>query len=342
MMFALFTAHDRTLDEGRAVWRIAEEVGFDAIGVVDSPLLMREALVSLAALAIDTTRVQIFSSVMNTRTRHPTVTAGAYLGLRDLAGDRAFLAFGAGDSSTHAIGLGAARLADMAEYVTAVRDLLRGETASFQGRSFKGAWHGYEPFEPRLFLSAHGPKALATAGRVADGVICGFGLLPETVERAERIIAESAESVGRDPESIEIWHVAHYCPADTLEDGFLYSGGSGSWLLARGSLEGKLIPEHLHQPIRDVADTWRLDTHGRANPRTVEVAKRTGCLEYLVARGGGLVGPVDTPAVLRELGDRGVRNILFVALGADKQAIVRGLGKAIEQARSPARRGPPC
>jgi alkanesulfonate monooxygenase SsuD/methylene tetrahydromethanopterin reductase-like flavin-dependent oxidoreductase (luciferase family) len=335
--FAFFTAHDRTLAEGRAVWRAVEDAGFDAIGVVDSPLLMREAFVSLAALALDTSRAQIFPCVMNTLTRDPTVTAGAYVGLRDLAGDRAFLAFGSGDSSTHGTGLGTARLAHMAEYVTAVRALLRGETAEFQGRRLKGAWHGFEPLEPRLFLSAHGPKALATAGRVADGVICGFGLMPDTIACAERIVRQAAEEAGRDPDAVEIWHVAFHCPAETVEDGFLFANGAGSAVLARSGLEGKLVPDHLVDAVRAVGETWTLDTHGRANPRTVEVARETGCLEYLVQRGGGLVGPVDAAAQIRELRDRGAENLLFVSLGADKLGLVDQLGAALAEVRAATR-----
>jgi 5,10-methylenetetrahydromethanopterin reductase len=335
MRFALFTAHDRALSHARAVWQTAERVGFDAIGVVDSPLLMRELFVSLAALALDTSRVQIFSCIMNTLTRDPTVTAGAYLGLQDLAPGRAFLAFGSGDSSTHGVGLGTAPLRHMQEYISAVRALLAGETASYQGRTLHGAWGDFEPASCRLFMAAHGPKALASAARVADGVICGYGVLPETIAHAEWIVSENALSVGRDPGEIEIWHVVYYCPADTVEEGFLHANGAGAAVLARSGLDGKLVPEHLTEAVRAVAQTWTLQRHARANQRTLEIARDTGCLEYLVARGGGMVGPVDGPAAIRELAARGVRNVLFVALGADKRALVQRLGAALAQVRGP-------
>jgi len=329
MEFAVFTAHDRTLDEGREVWRAAERAGFDAIGVVDSPLLMREAFVSLAALAADTSRARIFPCVMNTLTRDPTVTASAYLGLRDLAGDRVFLAFGSGDSSTHGTGLGTARLAHMAEYIGAVRAMLQGETAVYEGRQLTPAWHGFDPIAPRLYLAAHGPRALAVAGRVADGVICGFGLLPETIAHAEAIVRRSASEAGRDPDAIEIWHVAYYCPAETVDDGFLHANGAGAAVLARSGLQGKLVPEHLHEAVRAVGATWTLDRHGRANRRTLEVARATDCLDYLVDRGGGLVGPVDPAARIAELQRRGVERLLFVALGDDKLRLIRQLGQAL-------------
>jgi 5,10-methylenetetrahydromethanopterin reductase len=331
--FGLFTAHDRGLAEAREVWRAVERAGFDAIGVVDSPLLMREAFVSLAALAADTVRARIFPCVMNTLTRDPTVTAGAYLGLRDLAGERAFLAFGTGDSSTFGAGLGTARLAHVAEYIDAVRALVRGEPATYQGRRLKGAWGGHEPIEPRLFLAAHGPKALATAGRVADGVLCGFGLTEATIAHAEGIVREAAEGAGRDPDAVEIWHIAYYCPAPTLDQGFLHSNGAGAAVLARRGLDGKLVPPDLVGAVAAVGDTWTLEEHGRANPRTLEVARSSGCLDYLVERGGGLIGPVDPAQAIKRLADRGVRRLLLVALGADKLELVAGLAPVLRALR---------
>jgi alkanesulfonate monooxygenase SsuD/methylene tetrahydromethanopterin reductase-like flavin-dependent oxidoreductase (luciferase family) len=185
-----------------------------------------------------------------------------------------------------------------------------------------------------LFLAAHGPKALATAGSVADGVICGFGLTAAAVEHAERLVRCAAEQAGRDPDAIEIWHVAYYCPADTVEEGFLHAGGAGAAVLSRHGLAGKLVPEHLLAAVRAVGETWTLETHGRASERALEVARRSGCLDYLVERGGGLVGPVDSAQVIRGLAERGVDRLLLVALGPDKLALVEGLGPVLADLRA--------
>lgn len=329
MQVGVFTAHDRSLPEALAVWRRAEELGFDAVGVVDSPMIMREALVSLTALALSTTRVRILPSVLNTLTRDPTVVAGAYLGLHDLVGDRVTLAFGAGDSSTHGVGLGTARLAHMREFIAAVRGLVRGEAVTYQGRTLRGAWQAAQEVRARVLMSAHGPRALAAAGAVADGVISGFGMLPETVAEAERLVREGAERAGRDPSGIEIWHVAYYCPAETLQEGFVHANGGSAAVLSRGGLAGKLVPRHLEDAVRAVGATWTLDTHGRANRRALEVAEETGSLDYLTQRGGGLIGPVDLPAALRDLAARGVERLLVVALGHDKLRLVEDLGAAL-------------
>ncbi len=330
LQYGMFTAHDGSFDTARRVWRAAEEEGLSAIGIVDSPLLMPEAFLSLATAAIDTSRIRIFSSVLNTLTRDPTVTAGGLFGLNELAPGRAFLAFGAGDSSTFGVGLGHATLAQMSEYITAVRALLHGEKVTYQGRTLKGAWKPFEPLDVKLYMAAHGPKALATAGQVADGVLCGFGLLPETIAYAESTVRESAERAGRDPQTIEIWYLPFFCPAPTREQGFLWSNGCGAAVLSRPSLDGKLVPADKIRGIEEVGRTWTLDRHARANPDTLAVAQRTGVLDYLIARGGSLVGPIDDGVkIIRELHEFGARNLLFVALGDNKLDLIRQLGQLL-------------
>lgn len=327
--FGVFTAHDLDLSRALEVWRTAEESGLDAIGVVDSPLLMREALVSLTALVYETSEVRVMSTVMNTLTRDPTVVAGAYLALRDLAGDRVSLAFGAGDSSTVGAGLSTASPARMGEYLDAVRDLMAGREATFEGRNLQGVWGVGAEHPAPLLMSAHGPRALAAAGGHADGVISGFGVLPETVAHAESLVHAGAVEAGRDPDAVEVWHVAHYCPAPTVAEGFLHANGASASVLARGGLAGKLVPDHLQDAVRRVGAAWSLDRHGRANQEAVDAAVASGSLDYLVARAGGLVGPVDLAAQFQVLAAAGVRNLMVVALGSDKVDLMRSLGSGV-------------
>jgi alkanesulfonate monooxygenase SsuD/methylene tetrahydromethanopterin reductase-like flavin-dependent oxidoreductase (luciferase family) len=331
----VFTAHDLDLARALEVWRTAEHSGLDAVGVVDSPLLMREAFVSLTALAYETSRIRMMSTVMNTLTRDPTVVAGAYLGLRDLAGGRVALAFGAGDSSTVGAGLGTASPARMGEFLEAVRDLMSGREATFGDRVLRGVW-GVPGSAAPLLMSAHGPRALAAAGRHADGVICGFGVLPETIARAETLIRAGALEAGRDPEALEIWHVAHYCPAPTVAEGFLHANGASASVLARGGLAGKLVPDHLQDAVRRVGAAWSLERHGRPNEEALDAAVASGSLDYLVSRAGGLVGPVDLPAQLHVLAAAGVRNLMVVALGSDKVDLMRTLGGGVAAYREQA------
>lgn len=123
------------------------------------------------------------------------------------------------------------------------------------------------------------------------------------------------------------------CPAETREDGFVYANGGNAAILSRSGLAGKLVPDHLQDAVREVGDTWTLETHGRASWRAAKVAMNNS-FDYLVQRMGGLIGPVDLTEGLRDLADRGVRNLMVVALGADKLKLMDGLGEGIAGLRS--------
>lgn len=63
------------LEELAVSARLAEDMGFDYIGIPDSQSLWRELYVSLSVVANATRRVRIGPTVTNALTRHPAVTA---------------------------------------------------------------------------------------------------------------------------------------------------------------------------------------------------------------------------------------------------------------------------
>lgn len=306
-----------------------ERLGFDFLGVPDTPLLMREVYVSMAAIALATERIRLAVTVTNPLTRDPSVTAGSILAINDLAPGRLSVGFGSGDSSTHGTGLGGAKMAQIAKYITTIRGLMAGDEVEYHGRRLKAAWNDWEPWDIQLLWAAHGEKSLYHAGRVANSVISGFGLLPETIARAEELIRNGAADAGRDPHDVRIWYRAHVSPGETVEDGFLRSNMASAYQFSRNGFEGKLVPVDLQDAIAQVASRFSLRTHSRANPEALEIAKRTGVLDYLVARAGGLIGPVDYTAQVEQLRNWGVENLIFVALGDDKRQVIRDLAHTV-------------
>src|SRR5947209_1522301 len=74
--------------------RLVEEAGFDAIWMVDTPLIAGEIFdpyVDLAVCAQHTSRVRLGPAVSNFSLRHPIATAAAILSLDRLSGGRAAL-----------------------------------------------------------------------------------------------------------------------------------------------------------------------------------------------------------------------------------------------------------
>ena len=329
MQFGVIPSPDVPLTTSVTWAQEAERLGFDVVGVPDTPLLMREAYVSLTAIALSTTRLDLMLSVTNALTRDPSVTAGSIVALNDLAPGRLWVGFGAGDSSTYGTGLGGSKLAQTEEYLTTIRGLIAGEEVEYKGRKLKGAWRDWQPWDLPLMIAAHGERSLYTAGRIADKVISGFGLLPETIARAQELVRNGAADAGRDPSTIEIWYRAHVSPGQTTEEGFLHSNMASAYQLSRNGFAGKLVPPELQAGLAEVAAEFSLQTHSRANPAALDVAKRTGVMDYLIARAGGFIGPVDFRGQAQRLRDDGVRNLIFVVLGSDKLKVMRELADRV-------------
>ena len=57
--------------------QLAEQLGFDIAGIGDSQSLFRDVYVCEALVAINTKSIRFGSRVINPKTRHPAVAAGA-------------------------------------------------------------------------------------------------------------------------------------------------------------------------------------------------------------------------------------------------------------------------
>jgi 5,10-methylenetetrahydromethanopterin reductase len=189
--------------------RLADELRFSTLWMLDSHLLFREVYTLLGALAVSTRRIRLGTAVTNPLTRHPTVTASAFATLAELSGGRATLGISVGDSALKSMNLEVARMSTLAETVALCRKLLRGEAVSF-GQASKAQLQHAAPEVP-IYVAATGPKMLGLAGRIADGVILMNGVAPEFIREAVRIVHEGAREAGREPESakIAVWAACH-------------------------------------------------------------------------------------------------------------------------------------
>ena len=138
--------------------RLAEEQGFEYIGIPESQSLAHEVYVSLTVVAQATTKPLIGPTVTNPLTRHPAVTASAIASINDVSGGRAFLGIGTGDSAVLNLGLRPAKHAQMREYIEAVRTVLTGQPYDYKGRQIHVKWS--QSVVP-LMISAEGPRTLA-------------------------------------------------------------------------------------------------------------------------------------------------------------------------------------
>src|SRR5438067_9258364 len=139
-----------TVDDLTAVWRRAEDLGFDWVSIWDhfyaadatGGAVCFEAVAAHAALACATSRVRCGSLVYSVGYRHPAVLANAIATIDHLSGGRADLGLGAGWSQIEYDAYGIefpstrVRLDQLEEAAACVRSLLRDGSTTFAGEHF--------------------------------------------------------------------------------------------------------------------------------------------------------------------------------------------------------------
>lgn len=158
--------------------RLAEELGFAAAWVYDSPLLFDDPYTTLARAAERTSRIALGVGVVVPGLRAPAVTAAALASVSSLAPGRVRLALGAGFTGRFTFGLPPVSLRRLEREVHDVRALLAGEEAIHEegGKPVRlipvpGA--GSDAPVP-IYVACRGLKAQALAGRLGDGAMSGI------------------------------------------------------------------------------------------------------------------------------------------------------------------------
>ena len=266
----------------------AESLGFDRVGIWDSPALCRDLWVTLGAAAARTERIELSTWVTNPLTRHPMVTACAAASLAELAPGRVALGLGTGDSGVYALGGARASLSRLDDAATAMRALLRGEATSWDGTRVSLSW---EPSHVPVLVAAHGERSLRLAGRVGDGVIVGLGVSPDIVTRALEIIDTEADAVGRTVDHRDVWFVAPWMVdprPGVARRHALWIITSLAHHVTRSGPSGKLLPADLADAVVELGRAYDLSTHG--NPTDAQIdryqqrAEELGIADELLAR----------------------------------------------------------
>jgi probable F420-dependent oxidoreductase len=191
----------------------AEEEGFEYGWTYDSPILWQESWPLLTLAAQATKSMKFGHCVTNPGTREPTVTASAYATLHDISGGRMVMGIGRGDSARRVIGYKPVKMAEFEQALTMMKDLMNGRAVEWNGKELELTWARKEP-PIEMFVAGYGPRALAVAGRIGDGVIIQLAD-PQIVQWIMETARRSAEEAGRDPAALK----CHVCaPSHISED----------------------------------------------------------------------------------------------------------------------------
>ncbi len=186
----------------------AEAAGFGGV-YVSERLDVKDAAVLCGALAARTTGLRVGTALVHQGTRHPLTLASMASTMQMISGGRFVLGLGRGlGALAPSLGVAKPTLAGLEHLVTTMRRLWVGERVSESGPagSFRGMRFSDLPAgpPPPILFGTIGPRGLALAGRVFDGVILHPFLTPDAVARSIAIVRQAAEDADRDPGSIRV------------------------------------------------------------------------------------------------------------------------------------------
>ena len=196
----------------------AERGGFSNLWITDH-FNNRNVYVALTAAAIYTNKITLGPGVTNPYMVNPVFTAQAVAALNELAPKRVVLGIGAGDKTTLAsVGVEMRKpLTAVKEAVSIIRKMTSGENVVFKGEVFQIAGAKFF-FKPRgripIYIGAQGPKMLALAGKIGDGVLIN-ACHPKDVESAVNRVKEGVCGVGKQFSELD---VAAYTSFSVHED----------------------------------------------------------------------------------------------------------------------------
>ena len=310
----------------RGMAKAAERWGYDMVGVADTPGNAMDPWVSAALLAEHTQHPKIALCVTNLTSRHPAVSAAASASIDLLAGGRALIGIGAGNSGTRNLGLRGSKAAELKEGVEFLRMALSGQPATYQGATTHLPW---VKRAPPVFQAASLPRSLEVAGEAADGVFANYGLDAASLAASTEFVARGARQAGR-ATSPDVWQIS--C-LDCHEDrevarrkvGAILAFVSG-YVIGTGNMAERGVPEQFVGPMQELRRRYSTRP-GDADARMVE---ELGLFDYLAGRLAIWGNVEDCLAQALAAKKAGAKRLMFtVSLAADPVQTVNLFGEHV-------------
>lgn len=289
-----FISAGRSLETALQRVERAESLGYES--VYTTHIAGRDSLIVLAAYASRTERIKLGTGVLPIYSRTPVATAQAAATIDELSGGRMVLGLGVAHQVTVENWFGSTigkPVAEMREYVGAIRAMFRGEEPPQSNERFPTRFRfmGYEP-RPDLpvYIAALSPAMLRLAGEIGDGVmlwLCNPDYIRSVVVRE---VTKGRERAGKDLDGFDIVAAV---PAAVTEDVDQ----------ARASLRNDLIP-YFSLPFY------------RAMIERSGYGDEIGAFDEAMARG-------DTGAAAAAISDRFLEQLAGVGSASDAEASVR-------------------
>ncbi|MGE3288639.1 MAG: TIGR03842 family LLM class F420-dependent oxidoreductase [Pseudonocardia sp.] len=307
----------------------AEELGFSHGWTFDSHVLWQEPFVIYSRILERTSRLVVGPMVTNPGTRDATVLASLFATLDDMFGPRTVCGIGRGDSAMRVQGRPPTTLARMEAAISVIRGLTAGEAVDLGGTEVRIPWVREGARAVPIWVAGYGPKALALAGRCADGFVLQLAD-PYLVEWTIKTVRAAAAEAGRDPDAITMCVAA---PAYVTED-LAHAREQTRWfggmvgnhvadLVTRYGETSAAVPAELTGYIRG-REGYDYSHHGKAGNRSTDFVP-----DEVVDRFCLLGPPAAQRERLAELAALGVDQFAIYAMHDDREATIEAYGAEI-------------
>ena len=307
-----------------ALCRATEESGFTLLGVGDSQSIFRDVYVALTLAAQATTTIRLGPMVTNAVSRHLVATASAMSSIDEVAGGRAVLGIGSGDSALATVGAPPSTVAGLRDAVEVLRELTAGRPVERSGHRWQ-VRRGHRQLP--IYLSAEGPRTLRLAGACADGVVVGLGTSPEAVRLALGYLQQGASEAGRALDELDIWFLVK-ANLGGIEDIRMAIAASANHAF-RFTLEGKALPERHRAAVAELMATYHAHHHEVRDGDNAGLTDRLGLTEYLADRFAFHGEPADCIGQMARAADAGARQFLLTGFVAEPLAFIERWGREV-------------
>jgi probable F420-dependent oxidoreductase len=309
--------------------RMAEELGFEYGWTYDSHVLWQESTPTLALAAAATERIKLGHMVTNPGTREPTVLASCYATLHDISDGRMAMGIGRGDSARRVIGQKPVPVGRFEQTLNMIKPFMNGEKVTWNDTELQLGWVRPELPPIEMYVAGYGPKALAVAGRIGDGVVIQLAD-PDIIQWIMGTARKAAEEAGRDPEALKcIVSAPSHVTGDLAE-----AREQVRWfpamvsnhvrdLIARYGADGSVVPRALTDYVPDETH-YDYDEHSRVGAKHGAFVSDEICDRFCV------LGTADQAAAkLGELESIGVDQFNIYLMTEGQEATLETYGREI-------------
>jgi probable F420-dependent oxidoreductase len=308
--------------------QFAERQGFEYAWTYDSHILWQDSYATLAIAAAQTEKIKLGHFVTNPGIRDPTIAASWYATVHDVSNGRMAMGIGRGDSSRRVVGLQPVKVAEFERSCAMIKELMNGREVDWNEKQLKLEWVRDELPDIPMWIAGYGPKALAVAGRVADGVIIQLAD-PQIIQWIMDTARKAAEEVGRDPNELKCIVGAPSNVTDDIES----AREQAKWfpamvsnhvmdLIERYGFDSE-IPEALTEYVK-ARKFYDYKEHSRVGAKHGEFVT-----DEIVDRFCVLGTPTEAAAKLKELESVGVDQFNIYLMTHSQEATLEVYGKEI-------------